>query len=872
MRRPRVLSRRDDEKAMEPHQRRWAELVCDSRNLTERKQLEAEREITIRLLRLLNAPCGLHELMREVCRLLQDWFDCEAVGIRLAEGSDYPYFETRGFSSDHVRRDSQLCTRSENGERLIDAKGNPILDCLCGSVLTGRPLSSHLCFTGHGSFCTGSLREKLAACDKIDSPSRMRGQCCQHGFESLALIPMRTGSEVVGLLQLNDRRKGWFGAGNIQLLEQLAESIAIAVSHRLAQEKLLLQARVLDQIKDTITVTDLTGKITYVNAAQARAVGVKKEDLIGQPVHILAKDPAAVAMQQHVLESTLRDGSWHGEVENSDATGERIIVDCRTFTVRDAADNPIALCGLGTDIRDRKRAEDALRESEVTYRTLVNASPDPIAVTDIEGKVLFASPRVMEVFGQSPSDSVLGRNVIEWVAPADREKATRNIGRVLSQAAAPEHEYTLLRSNGTPFSAEISGAPLLCADGTCKGMILIIRDVTERKRLEAQLRQAQKMEGIGQLAGGIAHDFNNILTAILMNLNLLQTRTDLDADLVQCLTELESQANRAAALTRQLLLFSRRSVMQVQALDLNEVVENLLKMLRRLIGEHIVLNWNGKSLLPKVLADSGMLEQVVLNLAVNARDAMPAGGRLTIATDSVELTAAQAQSNPEARPGRFVHLSISDSGSGMDEAVLKRLFEPFFTTKEAGKGTGLGLATVYGIVKQHQGWITVESKVEQGSVFRVFLPAVELPQGEPKVSATSEPLQGGSETLLVVEDDIAVRRMTSNFLRQLGYQVIEAINGVDALQVWKKHSGQIDLLLTDMVMPEGITGLRLAEQLRQFKPGLPVIISSGYSTDLLNQSDWAAKDIHYLGKPCPPKDLAGIIRRILTTRLQTAGA
>jgi CheY-like chemotaxis protein len=321
-------------------------------------------------------------------------------------------------------------------------------------------------------------------------------------------------------------------------------------------------------------------------------------------------------------------------------------------------------------------------------------------------------------------------------------------------------------------------------------------------------------------------------------------------------------------LTRQLLLFSRRSVMQVQALDVNEVVENLLKMLRRLIGEHINLEWRSRSQLPQVMADVGMLEQVVMNLVVNARDAMAKGGQLVLATDSVQLQPEQArqiQAHPGARPGRFVCLSVTDTGSGMTQAVQKRIFEPFFTTKEAGKGTGLGLATVYGIVSQHQGWVTVESEVGKGSIFRVFLPVADKVVAGVSKNPKGELVRGGSETVLLVEDDAAVRKTTGGFLRRWGYQVLEAGNGPEALNVWQTHQREVDLLFTDMVMPAGVSGLELAERLRAAKPELKVIISSGYSTELLHHGAAVLEGVHYAPKPCPPADLAAAIRRCLDT-------
>jgi nitrogen-specific signal transduction histidine kinase/ActR/RegA family two-component response regulator len=388
-------------------------------------------------------------------------------------------------------------------------------------------------------------------------------------------------------------------------------------------------------------------------------------------------------------------------------------------------------------------------------------------------------------------------------------------------------------------------------------------DITERKHLEAQLRQAQKLDAIGQLAGGVAHDFNNILAGIMMHLGLLQMTPDLNEEIRQALKDLDAQARRAASLTQQLLMFSRRSVLTVKPLDLNEVVANLLKMLRRLIGENIDLRFDGKSTLPLVAADTGMMEQVLMNLTVNARDAMPKGGRITISTSLADVEAARAAANPNSHPGRFVCLAVSDTGCGMDAATLKRLFEPFFTTKEAGKGTGLGLATVHGIVAQHKGWVEVDSQAGQGSTFRVYLPAVAESHLEAARTPKTEDVRRGKETILLVEDDPQVRRVIGQSLRALGYQVHEAGTGQEAMSLWQLHGAQVDLVLTDMVMPEDMTGLELTEQLQALKPGLKVIISSGYSAEIVHAGVPAKAGVFYLPKPYATKVLADLIRDCL---------
>jgi PAS domain S-box-containing protein len=396
-------------------------------------------------------------------------------------------------------------------------------------------------------------------------------------------------------------------------------------------------------------------------------------------------------------------------------------------------------------------------------------------------------------------------------------------------------------------------------------LVAFIEDVTNRRNLEAQLRQAQKMEAIGQLAGGVAHDFNNILAALMLQIELTRASAQESPAFIEDLDEMMTCARRASALTRQLLQFGRREVMQARTIDLNEGVSRMVQMLGRVLGEDIrlVVNLYAEPLMTH--ADSGMLDQMLMNLCVNARDAMPHGGRLVIETAPKTVDASEAASMPDARPGRFVWLSVSDTGEGIARSVLPHIFEPFFTTKAVGKGTGLGLATVFGIVKQHDGWIKVYSEQGLGTTFQIFLPAVQEPLAEePPTSARSAaPSRGGSETILLVEDDVAVRSTTRRILTRSGYNVIEAANGVEALRLWQRHGESIALLFTDLVMPEGINGRELAAQLRSLKPGLRVIFTTGYSAEAAGVDLKLPPGQGFLQKPSDVSQLLAIVRHTL---------
>lgn len=400
---------------------------------------------------------------------------------------------------------------------------------------------------------------------------------------------------------------------------------------------------------------------------------------------------------------------------------------------------------------------------------------------------------------------------------------------------------------------------------TSRAVHCYVEDITERVNLENQLRQSQKMESIGQLAAGVAHDFNNMLTIIQGHAGILMARPNMSAQSLDSAQAVFFASERAASLTRQLLMFSRKNVMQPKFLDLRDVVSNMSRMLQRLLGELITLDFTPPTELPLVKGDTGMIEQVLMNLCVNARDAMERGGMLTVALTVEEITADYAHSHPEAHPGRHICMRISDTGCGMDSYVITRIFEPFFTTKDIGKGTGLGLATVYGIVKQHSGWVEVTSQLNRGTTFKVYFPAsTETMKSSTEDITPSTPVTGGQETILVVEDEPVLREMTQLILEECGYRVLLANNGKEALDTWDRHQNSIDLLFTDMVMPAGVSGTDLASRLISQRQGLRVVFASGYtvddiSTDFLTRNN----DARFLQKPYNRVTLARAIREAL---------
>ena len=515
---------------------------------------------------------------------------------------------------------------------------------------------------------------------------------------------------------------------------------------------------------------------------------------------------------------------------------------------------------LGTQERQRRLAESALRASEERFRALVENSSDALVVVDIEGRITYISGSSPRHLGWQPHEMV-GRSIFDFLHPDDRELAGATQAEALQRPGENlSAEMRFKHADGSWRIMEGVAVNRL-NDPSVGGIILNARDITERRRLEEQLRQAQKMEAVGQLAGGVAHDFNNLLTAILGYCNLMLDDLSQDDPKRPDLEEIKSAGERAAALTRQLLAFSRRQMLQPQIVDLNALVRQMEKLLRRLISEDVELVTELGPALPSVRVDPASLEQVIVNLAVNSRDAMPEGGRLTIETSLVDLDTRYIGTHPAVVPGRYVMLAVSDTGVGMDAATCARVFEPFFTTKEHGRGSGLGLATVYGIVQQSGGSIWVYSEPGQGTTFKVYLPTSESSVLTRASDRDTEGATRGWETVLLVEDEDAVRALAREVLRRHGYVVLEARHGLDALRVAERHPDPIHLMVTDVVMPH-ISGRELADRLADVRPAMKVLFMSGY-TDHSAMHRHLTPGAAFLQKPFTPETFARMVRRML---------
>ena len=648
-------------------------------------------------------------------------------------------------------------------------------------------------------------------------------------------------------------------------LLMVAEDLTVGEKLRATAESSERRLRELIQSLDAIVweAEPETLRVTFVSQRAERILGYPLDEWIRDPEflshHIHPEDRAKL---QAINAAGLGTGSLtEVEYRMLAEDGSTVWFNNIPRVVVDESGRPQQVRGIMVDITSRKRSDEALRASEERYRLLFERNLAGVYHTTLDGRILDCNDAFAHMFGYASRQEVIGLRAWDFYSnPEDRRAEIQNLK---NQKSLMNYEVRLRRKDGSTIWVLENETLIESAGGWPQVVEGTLMEITERKELEEQLRQAQKMEAVGRLAGGVAHDFNNLLTIISGYSQLLMDSTPTDDSLVTCAEEIKKAADRAANLTRQLLAFSRRQVMLPRIMDLNAVVLEMEKMLRRLIGEDIELTTVLAPGLEKVMADSGQIEQVIANLVVNSRDALPRGGKITIETTNVDLDETYARRHASIKPGVYVMLAVTDNGAGMAEDVQRHIFEPFFTTKEQGKGTGLGLATVYGIVKQSGGYIWVYSEVGQGSCFKVYFPAVkDAPLKASPAAPAEEPSAAGTETILVVEDEEGVRSFVTGALRSRGYNVLEAQHASEALAVAGRHKGPLHLLLTDVVMPH-MSGRELAEYLLQVYSGLRVLYISGYTDDTIVHHGVLAPSTAFLQKPFSGEALARKVRQVL---------
>ncbi len=617
--------------------------------------------------------------------------------------------------------------------------------------------------------------------------------------------------------------------------------------------EVLLSSDLLESVPDAMVAVDREGTILQVNAQTQELFGYSRRELIGQKIEVLVPERHRRQHEHHrrgfgESPKVRRMGAGldlYGRRRN----GTEFPVEISLSPVS-TPDGMIVLSAI-RDITDRKRIEQELRRAHEDlhqktkeqlgeYRTrlalIIDSSEDAIIGKNLDGTITSWNKGAERIYGYT-QEEVTGKN-ISMLAPKDRPDEIPGILRKIARGESTEHFETLrVAKDGRYVNVSITVSPLRDAAGDIIGASVIGRDITAQRKAEDQLRHAQKMEAIGRLAGGVAHDFNNVLGIINACTEFLRDRIDPESEPSLYVENIRKAIDRGSALTRQLLAFSRKQVVQPVLLDLNDRLKDIGKLLRPLMGDDVQISISPRCQSAVVEADPGQIDQIIVNLAVNARDAMLRGGKFILETDNVEIDETFAEQHQPLNPGKYVMLAVSDDGSGMDKETLSRIFEPFFTTKEAGKGTGLGLATVYGIVQQSGGHIWVYSEPGQGTTFKVYLPAAEHKIGV-RSGASSDlvvPKRQGT-TILLVEDDEIMRSLTRKLLREQGYTVVDAADGKAALEWAESHLGQTDLLLTDVAMP-GMSGPELAERMTGSHPALKIVFMSGYTGELMGSSN-----------------------------------
>ena len=831
-------------------------------DITGRKRMEEEREIMVRLLSLVNAPSSLHELMQQVTRLLHDWFACEAVGIRLRAGEDFPYFETRGFPAAFVRLEDHLCHCDAEGRVVRDAAGQPVYECMCGNVLCGRFDASKPFFTARGSFWANDTTRLLATTTDADRQTPTRNRCNGEGYVSVALVALRTGETTYGLLQLNDKRKHRFTPERIALLERLADSLAISIAHRQNQAQLQESEEkyrhLVDHAGEAIYVAQ-EGLIRFANRMCAQLTGFSEAELLGRASSLLAvpEECEHVARHQHLLaRGETPAGREEFRIRTRDGAERWLSIS----SVQIQWQNRPATLNFATDITGRKRAEEALQLQGAALAAAANA----IVITDAQGLIEWANPAFTTFTGYNVAEAQ-GRNPRDLIKSGEHEAAFyKELWDTILAGHVWHGEMINRRKNGTLYTEDMTVTPLRDAAGAIAHFIAIKQDITERKSLETHLLRNQRLESVGRLASGVAHDLNNILAPVLLAPPLLREAIS-DPEARSLIDTIESSAKRGAEIIKQLLTFGRGLKGERIPIQLRTLVREMLKLIRETFPKDIVVRTQMTAELPLVTGDATQLHQILMNLCVNARDAMPAGGELVLSLAPVTLDAAAATELPDARPGRFLLLGVNDSGTGIAPENLDKIFDPFFTTKPIGEGTGLGLSTVLGIVRSHAGFVQVQTRPGQGTRFNIYLPLSERMETAEIADAAVPALpQGHGEQVLIVDDEGHLRNMARRFLEGNGYRVLEAQDGVEALQLLDNLRVQPQVLLTDLIMPR-MDGLTLLRTLKQKKAELKLIAMGGLppSPEVLLELGLSPR--HFIPKPFASATLLNTLQAVLNS-------
>jgi two-component system, cell cycle sensor histidine kinase and response regulator CckA len=618
---------------------------------------------------------------------------------------------------------------------------------------------------------------------------------------------------------------------------------------------------IINTVHEPLIVLDKDLRVVEVSRSFYEFFKVTPEETLGKHIYDLGNKQWDIPKLRELLETILplRATLDDYEIEHDFATiGRRIMLLNARQIHGVLGEDPIILLAI-EDITGRKNDELALQEGR--EKSILNVFPDGIAITDLSGRIFMVSPMALTMFGYEREEEMLGHLITDFIAPGDRERASSKFALMSHGNIKQLGEYRGLRADGSTFEEEVTVNIIQGIDRRPDRMVFVIRDITERKELESRLRQAQKMEAVGRLAGGVAHDFNNMLSIIIGYADLALMKIDPADKLATEIKKILVAGQKSADLTRQLLAFARKQIIAPKLLNLNDIVDNMIKLLERLIGEEIELHWKPSANLMPVVMDPSQIDQILANLVLNARDAIQGVGKIIIETETAMLDEAYCAIHPGLVPGRYVLLAVSDNGKGMDKATQERIFEPFFTTKEIGKGTGLGLATLFGIVKQNNGLIEIKSEPGKGSSFKIYLPAHES-WHEGWIKPVHVNVPTGKETVLVVEDEKALLELILIMFEELGYTVCGASSPIQAIQMVDGFTEDIHLLLTDIMMPE-MSGPELWRKASSMRPGMKCLYMSGYTGKFIAEHGLLEDGIQFISKPFSKELLAVRIREAL---------
>jgi len=1007
------------------------------KSLAEYQYVEKEQQMALDALQLTKEIDTMEDLIHAVIVWMKKWSGCEAVAVRLRDGEDFPYYTSSGFSEQFVKLEKSLCSYNDDGTMKRNESGKPLLECMCGNILCGRFDPSKNFFTADGSFWSNATTKLLAETTDEDRQARTRNRCNSFGYESVALIPLRSAGETLGLMQFNDHEEGRFSIRLMAVYRRVADHIASFIAKVQAREVLkkseaeLRLAQKLARVgnwqwhlkDDRHTWSDEIYQIYGRNLSLPPAIYPEVKTYF---------TPESWAGLSEQVENAISEGvpyQYDAEVVRPD--GEHRWITARGEAVCTSDGQMTMLRGTVQDITERKQAEEALKESERRFKFLSEATFEGVHIHD-RGIVLDSNSAFARMLGYNSTDEIIGQQImsrhltpeslkkaqelidsgyqgtyevvgikcngrqfpveiisknIEYHGKSARATAARDIterkyveqllkwnirrNELLSETASQllenrdpqnligdlcrkvmqfidcqvfinffedskrnklhlnvcagipdeklleiewlEHGYSICGRVAQTGQPMIFQNVLTCADpltefvrsigvqayccfplmiedrllGTLsfgrRSAPLFTQDETEMMKsfanllaiavnridmektqinLETQLAQAQKMESVGRLAGGVAHDYNNMLTVIKGYTEMILSGMDHHSLIYADLTEILKAADRSINITRQLLAFARRQTIAPQVIDLNTTVKSMLKMLERLMGENIDIAWlPGQNLWP-VNIDPAQIDQILANLCINARDAIADIGKVTIGTKNVEFDELYCTDHSGFIPGEYILLAVSDDGHGMDKETLHQVFEPFFTTKKIGRGTGLGLSTVYGIVKQNNGFINVYSEPGKGTAFHLYLSRHTGKADGVLKKLQAKDIHGQGETILVVEDEVSILKLTQRILEGIGYRVLTAGSPGEALSLAQKNAASIRLLITDVVMPE-MNGRDLAERLQMLCPMLKCLFMSGYTANVIAHHGVLDKGVHFIQKPVSRTELAAKVRSIL---------